>query len=315
MYLGTFFILCPECFCLTLRIILNHLIGRIQNILSRTVILLQTDHLCVREHSLKAQDILDIRASEFVDGLIIISHHTEVLIFGCQKTHELKLGQIGVLIFVHHDIAESLLIRVQDIRIALKQFHCLHNQIIKIQCIVLAKLCLVFFVDLDHRLFLIICPVIQLKLFRSDHLILRMGNLCHQGAFLINFRIDIQPFADILDDRLLVICVVYSKTIVESQAVDVTPQNPHTGGVKCGHPDALRAKAHNFVHTLSHLLRRFVGEGDRHNIPGVHPFLLNQVSNSVRQNPGFSGTRSCQNQQRPFCVADCLFLLRIQIFK
>ena len=69
------------------------------------------------------------------------------------------------------------------------------------------------------------------------------------------------------------------------------PENPHAGGVKRGHPDALRSKAHQAVHPLPHLPRRLIGKGDSQNIPGIDPLLLDEIGNPVGQHPGLPRAR------------------------
>ena len=113
------------------------MIRRIQNRLGRTIILLQLDRPCIWKHALKIQDISDIRPPEFINRLVIISHHTQILIFGGKQADQPKLRRICILVFIHHNILKTLLICVQNIRIHLKQFHRLDNQIIKIQCVVI----------------------------------------------------------------------------------------------------------------------------------------------------------------------------------
>ena len=78
--------------------------------------------------------------------------------------------------------------------------------------------------------------------------------------------------------------------------------------MKGAHPDSLGAVAHQTVHPLPHLSRRLVGEGDGHNVPGGHSFLLDEIGHPVGQHPGLSGTGSGQHQKRSFCAEDRLFL-------
>ena len=74
-------ILCPESLGLTRPVVGNDFICGPENILGRTVILFQPDHCSVRKNMLKPKNIANIGASEFVDGLVIISYYTEIFIF------------------------------------------------------------------------------------------------------------------------------------------------------------------------------------------------------------------------------------------
>ena len=71
----------PKSLILPALVIADHRVGRIQNVTGGAVVLLQLDDLCAREGTLKVQDIADIGTPELVDGLIIIAHHAEILIF------------------------------------------------------------------------------------------------------------------------------------------------------------------------------------------------------------------------------------------
>ena len=102
--------------------------------LRRTVILLQFDYFRIGKYMFKIQNILNICSAELVDGLIIITYHAQIVIFAGQNADQLKLYCIGILILIYHNVAEPFLIVFQYIRTALKQFHCLHQQIVKIQC-------------------------------------------------------------------------------------------------------------------------------------------------------------------------------------
>ena len=84
----------------------------------------------------KSENILDIGTAEFVNGLVIVTYYTEIAVFTRQQTHQLKLSRIGVLIFIHHNVTETVLIIFQHFRIIAEQFHRFHDQIIKIQCII-----------------------------------------------------------------------------------------------------------------------------------------------------------------------------------
>ena len=60
---------------LTCCIVGDHLIRRIQDILGGTVVLLQADHLRIRENPLKSKDVANVGSAEFVDGLVIITYY------------------------------------------------------------------------------------------------------------------------------------------------------------------------------------------------------------------------------------------------
>ena len=128
----------------------DYLVGRVQDVLGGAVILLQLKDFRVGKYLFKIQDIADIGAPEFINGLIVVPHHAEIPVPGRQPAHKLKLHGVGVLILIHHNIAESFLIVVQRLRTVPEQFHGFHQQIVKIQSIVLFQLFLISPVDFSY---------------------------------------------------------------------------------------------------------------------------------------------------------------------
>ena len=131
-------LLCPEVFFLPPPVVPDHLVRGVQDVPRRAVVLLQPDHMRARERLLKAEDVPDVRSAEFVDGLVIVPDHAEISVLFRQKFHQAELDCIGILVFIHHDIAETLLIVIQDVRGRAEQLHRLHKKIVEIQRVVLS---------------------------------------------------------------------------------------------------------------------------------------------------------------------------------
>ena len=134
---NTFTVSCPQCFVLTTLIVTDNRVSCVKDMTCRTIVLLQLDHLCSRESTLKIQDIADVRTPELINRLIIVAHHAEVLIFSCQQLNEAELGRICILVLIYHNVLKPLLIILQHIGIGTEQINRLKDQIIEIQCIVL----------------------------------------------------------------------------------------------------------------------------------------------------------------------------------
>ena len=128
---------CPQCLVFSSNIIMDHIVGSIQNILRRTIILLQLNDFSIRVYFLKIKNIADIRSSEFVNRLVIITYNTQITVSLGKKTYQLELGCIRILILVHHNIQETVLIILQYFRACFEQLYRFYNDIIKIQCIIL----------------------------------------------------------------------------------------------------------------------------------------------------------------------------------
>ena len=146
----------PEGFLLSAYIIPDHSICRIQHILGRSVILLKPDHCCFRIVFFKIQYIADIGSPEFVDRLIIITNHTQIMSVSGKQPDQLKLGTVGILILIHHNIPKPVLVALQHIRAVLKKLYRFHDQIIKVHCIVLFQRLLVLLVQGGNLLLMIV---------------------------------------------------------------------------------------------------------------------------------------------------------------
>ena len=96
----------------------------------------QANDFCLRKNLFKSKNVSDICSAEFVNRLIVVTYHTEIFISGCKNTYKFKLGRIGILILIHHNVTEPFLIRLQNLSAVLKQFYCFYDQIVKIKGIV-----------------------------------------------------------------------------------------------------------------------------------------------------------------------------------
>ena len=94
--------------------------------------------------------------------------------------------------------------------------------------------------------------------------------------------------------------------------VDITPQDASAGGVERGDERRVAA-AEQLLDTLGHLACRLVGEGDRHDVPGAHPPLADQVGDAVGDDPGLARAGSGQDEERSLAVQHGRFLGRVQV--
>ena len=176
---------------------------------------------------------------------------------------------IGILILVHHDIAEPLLIQLQNVRMLHEKIDGMIDQIVKILGIVAVKTFLILPVHFSDILF----PEgkrLLLILGGRQKLLLRLGDGRHHTADRILLLIQRKQTKDLLYGRLLVVCIIDRKTVFSAQAFVEPSQDPHTHGVKCADPDGLRTVFHQSVHTVPHLPCSLVRECDRQDIVWIH---------------------------------------------
>ena len=87
------------------------------------VVLLQADGTGACILLFKVEDIINIRAAETVDTLVIVAHHADVAVAARQQRSQAVLEMVGILILVDQHIAELAAIVFPHFPISLQQMH------------------------------------------------------------------------------------------------------------------------------------------------------------------------------------------------
>ena len=265
------------------------------------------------EAPLKAQDVFDVGAPEFVNGLIVVAHHAEIPVSGGHHPQKLELHRVGVLILVHHDIVETLLIPCQHLGKFPEELHGPKQKVVEIQSVVFLQLFFVFLIEPGDVPFPEVRRLPGIK-FCVLHLIFRSGDLRQHSPLPVHLGVQIQGLDHLLHEGPLIVPVVNGKIPLISETVDVPAQDPHAHGMEGGDKNVLAAASQHGVHPLPHLSRRLVGKGNGQDLPGHHA-LFDEPGDPVGQHPGLSGTGSRQNQKRALLVENRLPLPVIQFCK
>ena len=242
--------------------------------------MLEFNHLGPRESLFKVQNILDVRTAELINRLIVVTDHAEIAILFRKQFDKAELHGVRVLILVHHDVAEALLIVGQHIRVCLEELHCFQEQIIKVQRIVLPKEILIrpitggnACLEIIRRLTLVALTVY--------HFVFRGADGREHRSLPQLLRVYVQLLHDLPHRSLLVIRIVNAEVIVIADAVNEAAQYAHTARMESRNPYSLRPTLHERIHATPHLRRRLVRKCDCKDIPRGHLFLPNQISNAV----------------------------------
>ena len=277
----------------------DDLIGSVQDVGGGAVILLQLDDGSVGIVLLKIEDVADIRAAPAVDGLIVVSHDAEVAALVGEELDHHILGVVGVLILVHHDIAEALAIALQHRRMIRQQLEGLDKQIVKVQGVVGLQAGFILQEDIVDHLAAIVLFGLPEPFIRAHELVLRIGDLGREFADGQELLVDIQPLEDFLQHGLLVIIVINHEGAGVTKLLDIAAEHTGTGGVEGGDPGIFRFIAHHFADALLHFLGSLVGEGQRENIP-CGDAVVKQIRHAAGQRAGFAGTGAGKDQHRAF---------------
>ena len=122
----------PQIFSFPLGIVGDHGVGRVQDILGGAVVLFQPDDRAAPEILFKVHDVLNGGAPEFIDALVVVAHHAEIIALPRQKVDKFILGMVGILVLVHHDVPEPVLVIFQHLWAFLKQSHRIDDEIIEV---------------------------------------------------------------------------------------------------------------------------------------------------------------------------------------
>ena len=115
-------------------VFLDEAVGGIGDGLGGTVIALELEGLDIGIEALQSQDVVDVGAAEAIDALGIIAHDTQPVVTFTQLMHNQVLREVCVLILVHKDITEKLLVPFQNVLVITQQNVGVKQQIIKVHC-------------------------------------------------------------------------------------------------------------------------------------------------------------------------------------
>jgi hypothetical protein len=82
---------------------------------------------------LKGEDILDRRAAEPVDGLVVVADDAEVAVPRREHGHKMVLQHIRILILVNQYIRKPALVVMQYIRVFAEKAHRQGENVVKVQ--------------------------------------------------------------------------------------------------------------------------------------------------------------------------------------
>ena len=137
---------------LTAEVVGDDRVGRVEDRLGGTEVLLQEDRRDVGEGLLELQDVADVRTTPAVHRLVRVTHHTDVAVRFGEQFDDLVLGMVGVLELVDQDVAEALLIRLPHVVAGLKQVRRDHQEVVEVERVGRVQALLVLEVDLRDAL-------------------------------------------------------------------------------------------------------------------------------------------------------------------
>ena len=105
----------PEVLVLAVAVLADDGRRRVENDLRRSVVALELDGFRLGKVLFEVEEVAQVGAAPFVDGLIGIAHDAQVAVDLGEPADQQVLGPVGVLVFVDHDEAELLGVFLPDL--------------------------------------------------------------------------------------------------------------------------------------------------------------------------------------------------------
>ena len=260
----------PQVLALAAPVVPDDGVGRLQDIAGGAVVLLQANDPGVLVLTLEGEDVFNGGATEPVDGLVVVTHHADVLPSSRQKPGQEVLEVVGVLILVDEDVAELPLVELPDVLVLLEEADGVEDDVVKVQSSGRPELLLVGQVDVGDLLEteVPLGPALVHVLRRQEHLVLGPGNVAQDGSGLEGLLVHVQLLQALLDDPEGVVGVVDGEGGGKAQLLDVPPQDAHAGRVEGGRPDVVGIGTNGGFQTGFQFPGGLVGEGDGDDLPG-----------------------------------------------
>ena len=271
-----------------------------EDVAGGAVIALKPYNLRAGKIVLEAEDVIDLGAAPAVDRLIVVADHAQILARLRQQAQPQILRDVGVLILVHHQVAELLVIALQHVGVVLEHVDHVQQQVAEIAGVKDFQPRLIGRVELDAGA---IGEGIRFALrhfVRGQRAVLpaidQPGELAAGELFLV----DILGFDDLLQQPDLIVGVENGETGLEPDQFRVRAQHARADGMEGAQKrQAAAAGAEQRFHSLAHFARRLVGEGDRQHAPRLGASSGQEMRQPRGQHTGFAGARARQHQQRP----------------
>ena len=122
----------PQFLRMLVRIVGDQGVGRAQHAVAAAVILFQLDDLQRRVVAGHLQQVVRVGAAPRVDALVVVAHAGEIAVRACQHLQQAVLRIVGVLAFVHQQVANAFAPRSGDSGIVFQYLHRQADQVIKV---------------------------------------------------------------------------------------------------------------------------------------------------------------------------------------
>ena len=140
----------------------DHRASAFHNICRRAVVPFELKERYLIKIMREVSDDFNVCTAPSVNTLVVVAHNRHVLLRAVdQKLEQFILDIIRILIFVHDHILKTVCKLRRNLRELLQKFHRIHQKVVKIHRVRIAKLCLIIAINSRHLLLIGECSLFQ----------------------------------------------------------------------------------------------------------------------------------------------------------
>ncbi len=122
----------PEVLRLPLGVVGDHVVGRAEDRVGRTVVLLEGHDPRLPEVALELEDVADVGSAEAVHALIWVADCADIPVLFGQELEQPVLRMVRVLVLVHEDVAKRLLPALLRLGESLEHLDGEHQEVVEV---------------------------------------------------------------------------------------------------------------------------------------------------------------------------------------
>ncbi len=253
-------------------------VGELENLRHAAVVRLDRVHLGARISLGKIQNVIHVCAAPRVDRLRIVPNCHQAVVRACKQIDQGTLHRVRILILVHQNMSEPLLIDRQHLRTLLEKIHRQAQHVIEIERVRIA-----LFLHIRHpHLFQLRRPILKIGIPHPQDLPQPHACVHYQAEHRDQhvglgkpplLRIDVQSRHHRVHQRFLVIAVQNRKGFRKADLLRVTAQDAIADRVERARPQIAYIPRHQRFHPFHHFPRRLVGESQQQDATRLLPLI------------------------------------------
>ena len=192
---------------------------------------------------------------------------------------------VGVLVFVHEQVLETILVGGQHVGMMLEQQVRVEKQVVEVEGVRRAQALLQALVDAGAYL--------------GGRVVSFIGEDAGHDELVFR-RVDVQFGHDVFHQALRIIVIIDGEALGKAQALAVGAQDAHAHAVEGAHPHAAGGGAHEAAEALAHLGGGLVGERDGQDLPRLDAQVFEHMGDAIREHARLAAAGAREDEQRSF---------------